>query len=42
MNGENRLLITNEPVEFDKEPLEVQDSKKFPIIIEESMKYTSK
>ena len=28
MNGENRLLVTNEPVEFEKEPVEVKNSKK--------------
>jgi hypothetical protein len=28
MIGENRLLVTNEPVEFEKQPVEVQDFKK--------------
>jgi hypothetical protein len=30
MNGENRLLFTNEPVEFEKKLVEVQDFKKIP------------
>jgi hypothetical protein len=34
MNGKNRLLLANEPIE-------VQDFKKLPIILEESMEYTS-
>ena len=29
MIGENRQLVTNEPVEFEKKPVEVQDCKKF-------------
>jgi hypothetical protein len=28
MIGENRLLVTIEPVEFEKQPVEVQDFKK--------------
>ena len=28
MIGENRRLVTNEPVEFEKQPVEVQDSRK--------------
>ena len=28
MNGENRLLVTDEPVEFEKQPVEVQDFRK--------------
>ena len=28
MNGENRPLITDEPVEFEKLPVEVQDFRK--------------
>ena len=28
MNGENRLLITDEPVEFENSSIEVQDFKK--------------
>ena len=27
MFGENRQLVTNEPVEFEKQPVEVQDCK---------------
>ena len=30
MNGENRLLVTDEPVEFEKYPIEVQDFNKIP------------
>ena len=28
MNGENWPLVTDEPVEFEKEPVEVQDFRK--------------
>ena len=28
MIGENRQLVTDEPVEFDEKPVEVQDGKK--------------
>ena len=28
MIGENRQLVTNEPVEFEKLPVEVQDRRK--------------
>ena len=28
MIGENRHLVTDEPVEFEKEPVEVQDCRK--------------
>jgi hypothetical protein len=28
MNGENQPLVTNEPVEFEKEPIEFQDLRK--------------
>jgi hypothetical protein len=37
----NGPLITNEPVEFEKYPVEVKDFKKLLIILEESMEYTS-
>jgi hypothetical protein len=42
MNGENRLLVTDEPVEFDKSPVEVQDFRKiyYPSILEEFREYT--
>ena len=30
MIGENRQLVTDEPVEFEKSPIEVQDCKKIP------------
>ena len=29
MIGENRQLVTDEPVEFEKQPVEVQDCRKF-------------
>ena len=28
MIGENRQLVTNEPIEFEKQPIEVQDCRK--------------
>jgi hypothetical protein len=28
MNGENRPLVTDEPVEFEKEPVHVQEFRK--------------
>ena len=28
MIGENRQLVTDEPVEFEKQPVEVQDCRK--------------
>ena len=28
MSGENRQLVTNEPVEFEFEPVDVQDRRK--------------
>ena len=30
MIGENRQLVTNEPAEFEKYPVEVQDCRKTP------------
>ena len=36
MVGENRQLVTNEPVEFEKEPV----AGKLPIILEEFIEYT--
>ena len=41
MNGENQLLVTHEPVEYDKELVEVQDVKSLLIILDEFMEYTS-
>jgi hypothetical protein len=29
MSRENQLLVTDEPVEFQKQPLEVEDCRKF-------------
>ena len=39
--GENWQLVTNEPVEFEKSPGEVQTAGKLSIILEESMEHTS-
>ena len=40
--GENRWLVTDEPVEFEKEPVEVGNFRRVPIILEESMEeYTT-
>ena len=41
MNVENRPLVTNEPLEFEKEPVEVQDPGKFSKHLEDSMENTS-
>ena len=40
MIGENRELITNELVEFEKSPIEVQDCRIITVIKEEFMEYT--
>jgi hypothetical protein len=40
MNGEDRLVVADEPVEFEKLHVEVQDFSKSPIILEEFVKYT--
>ena len=43
MSRENQLLVTDEPVEFHKEPAEVEDFRKFIDHLEESREYyTSK
>ena len=39
--GKNRRLVIDEPVELEKWPVEVQDFRKSPIILEESVEYTS-
>ena len=39
MIGENRQLVTDEPVEFEKEPVEVQDCRKLLIVLEEFIEY---
>ena len=41
INGENQLLVTNEPVEFEKSPIEVRDCKKITDHFREFMEYTS-
>ena len=30
LSRENQQLVTDEPVEFEKQPVEIQDFKKFP------------
>jgi hypothetical protein len=42
MNGEKRLLVTDEAVEFEKKPVEVQDFREYllRIILEEFIEYT--
>jgi hypothetical protein len=39
MNGENWLLVTDEPVEFENNWLKCKNLGKLPIILEESMDY---
>ena len=41
MNGGNRPLVRDEAVEFEKEPVEVQDFMKIIDRSEESMGHTS-
>ena len=41
MIRENRQLVTNEPVEFEKLPVEVQDCRKFTDSLEELIEYTT-
>ena len=40
MIGENRQLVTDEPVEFEKQPLEVDDCKKITGHLEQFIEYT--
>jgi hypothetical protein len=40
MIGENRQLVTDEPVEFEKEPIEFKTAGILPIILEEFIEYT--
>ena len=40
MIAENRQLVTNEPVEFEKNRLKFKTTWKLPIILEESIEYT--
>ena len=37
----NRWFVTDEPVEFEKYPVEVQEFREFTHHFEESMEYTS-
>ena len=39
MNGENRLVY-NQPIEFEKQPVEVQDFGKITNLFEEFIGYT--
>ena len=40
MIGEYRQLVTNEPVDFEKKPLEFKSAWKLQIIFEEFIEYT--
>ena len=40
MIQENRQLVTNEPVEFEKKSVKVQDCRKITDILEEFREYT--
>ena len=40
MIGENRQLVTNEPVEFGNNRLKFKTAGKIPIILEEFIEYT--
>ena len=41
INGENRLLVTDELVEFKNNRLKLKTSGKSPIVLEEFVDYTS-
>jgi hypothetical protein len=41
MNKDNRQLLTNEPFEYEKYPLQLQDFNMITIILEESKECTS-
>ena len=41
MNGENWPLLTDEHVEFEKQPIEVQEFKKITDHLEEPTSHTS-
>ena len=40
MNGENQHIATDEPIEFEKQSVEVEAARKLLITLEESEKYT--
>ena len=40
MIGKNRQLVTNEAVEFENQPVEVQDCRKITDHLEEFIEYT--
>jgi hypothetical protein len=42
MSGQNRLFVTDGPVEFEKKPSEVQDFREITDRLEEYVEYTSK
>ena len=43
LSGENRWLVTDEPVEFEELPVEVETSGELPMVLEESIEdYASK
>ena len=39
--GENRQLVTGEPVEFEKQPVEVQDCRRITDHLKELIEYTT-
>ena len=38
--GENRQLVTHEPVEFEKQPVKFKSSRKVKIILKKFIEYT--
>ena len=40
MIGENRQLVTNEPVELRNNQLKFKTTRKLPIVLEEFIEYT--
>ena len=40
MEGEDQLVVTDEPVEFEEFLVEVRDFRKSPILLEDFVKYT--
>ena len=40
MNGENPQLVTDQPVEFENQPVRFKTSGELPLVLEESVEYT--
>ena len=40
MNGKNRQLVTDEPVEFRNNQLKIKTAGKLPILLEKSIEYS--